>query len=51
MKQLGVSVGDEKSLRWSRLKAFFVFLRRKTHEDEVKSHNDPIVNYLNCSKL
>lgn len=34
MKQLGVSVGDKKYLRRSRLKAFFVFkFRRNTHED------------------
>lgn len=34
MKQLGVSVCDEKCLRRSRLKAFFVFkLRRNTYED------------------
>lgn len=51
MKQLGVSVGDEKCFRRSKLKAFFVFLTRKSYEDGEKGHNDPVVNLLNCYKL
>lgn len=47
MKQLGGTVGDEKCFRPSRLKAFFVFLRWKTQEDEGKVHNNPVVHLLN----
>lgn len=42
MKLLGANVGDEMYFRLSRLKAFFVFLKRIIF-DEEKDHSDPAV--------